>query len=106
MRLLAAALLVAASCTAAGAGDLDVDAFVPIDPEEHQRLHFFDRRSHHLAPGTVSIDGKPYVCDPDGKSFRGQDEFVAHLRATHRVPPAEIPNRLVVHGGKVHFTKP
>ena len=103
MRLLAAAFLVAATWTVARAGNVDVDAFVPIDPEEHQRLHFFDRRSHHLVPGTVSIDAKPYVCDPDGKSFREEDEFVAHIRTTHRVPAAEIPDRLVVHGGKVHF---
>jgi hypothetical protein len=105
MRALATALLVAATWTAARAGGVDVDAFVPIDPHEHERLHFFDGRGHHLVPGTVSIDGKPYVCDPDGKTFREQDEFVAHLRSAHRVAPEDVSDRIAVHGGKVHFIK-
>lgn len=105
MRALATALLVVALWAAARAGDVDVDAFVPVDPREHERLHFFDGRSHHLVPGTVSIDGKPYVCDPDGKSFSTQDEFVAHLRSTHRVAIDDIPDRIVVNDGKVHFIK-
>ena len=105
MRTLAVALLVAALWTPARAGDVHVDAFVPVDPTEHERLHFFDGRDHHLVPGTVSIDGRPYVCDPDGKSFKGQDEFVAHLRSTHRMNPDDIPDRIAVYGGKVHFIK-
>jgi hypothetical protein len=113
MRALAATLLLAAAWTSAHAGDVGVQtgdvgvrAVVPIDPREHQRLHFFDRRDHHLVPGTVTIDAEPYVCDVDRKTFRKEDEFVAHLRTTHHTPVAEIPGRLVVLGGTVHFRLP
>ena len=105
MRALATALLVAALWTGARAGDVHVDAFVPVDPREHERLHVFGGRSHHLVPGTVSIDGKPYVCVPGGKTFREQDEFVAHLRAAHRVAPEDVSDRIAVYRGKAHFIK-
>ena len=105
MRALAIALIVAAAWTAARAGDVDVDAFVPVEPREHERLHFFDGRDHHLVPGTVSIDGRPYVCDPDRKTFRDRDEFVAHIRSAHRVDPRDIYDRIAVYGGKAHFIK-
>jgi hypothetical protein len=109
MRWLVVAVLIATTWTArAGdpAGGVGVDAIVPVDPHEHERLHFFDGSRHHLVPGAVSIDGKPYVCDADGKSFGGQDDFVAHLRSVHKVAPAAIPDRIVVRDGKVHFIKP
>ena len=81
----------------------DIDVVVPVDPTEHERLHFFDRREHHLVPGTVTINGASYLCDVDGKRFTDRDTFVAHLRAAHRMPPERIPDRLVVRGGRVHF---
>jgi hypothetical protein len=80
-----------------------VDAIVPVPPTEHQRLHYFGRRDHHLVPGTVTIDRAPYVCDADGKQFTDRDAFVAHIRGAHRVPRARIHDRLVVHGDAVHF---
>ena len=107
MRWILVALIVAATPTLARDGSgVDVDAIVPVDPHEHQRLHFFDRRSHHLVPNTVSIDGKAYVCDVDGKTFGDQDEFVAHLRSIHKIASSEIPDQVVVRDGKVHFIKP
>ena len=81
----------------------DVEAIIPVPPEEHERLHYFGRRYHHLVPGTVTINRAPYVCDLDGKVFREEDDFVAHVRTAHRTPPAEIPDRLVVRDGRVHF---
>src|ERR1051326_1074061 len=47
----------------------DIDVIVPVAPIEHERLHWFGRRDHHLVPGTVTIDGAPYLCDVDGKRF-------------------------------------
>jgi hypothetical protein len=83
----------------------DVDVIVPLDPREHDRLHWFDGEPHHLAPGTVTIDVPPYVCDRDGRTFTDRDAFTAHLRRAHGVPAAEIPRRLVVEGGQVHFPR-
>jgi|SRR5581483_7716882 len=80
-----------------------VDAVVPVDPHEHERLHFFDGRAHHVLPGTVTIDRDPYVCDVDGRRFEAEDAFVAHLRTAHRVPPDAIQDRVTVRGGIVHF---
>src|SRR5881296_2391837 len=73
-----------------------VEAIVPVEPEEHERLHYFGRRHHHLLPGTVTIDQPPYVCDVDGRHFTQGDDFVAHLRAAHHARPAEIPELLLV----------
>jgi hypothetical protein len=81
----------------------DVNVIVPVDPHEHERLHWFGRRGHHLVPGTVTIDREPYRCDVDGQRFRQEDAFVAHLRTTHRMPQARIPDALVVRDGLVHF---
>ena len=81
----------------------DIDVIVPVAPTEHERLHYFGRRDHHLVPGTVTINGAPYVCDVDGKRFTDRDTFVAHLRAAHRMPAARIPDRLLVRDGRVHF---
>ena len=81
----------------------EVDAIVPVPPYEHERLHYFGRRYHHLVPGTVTIGKTPYVCDLDEQLFRTQDDFVAHLRTVHRVPPESIPDRLLVDRGEVHF---
>jgi hypothetical protein len=80
-----------------------VDVIIPVEPEEHQRLHYFGRRHHHLVPGTATINRAPYVCDVDTKAFRDRDEFVAHLRMAHGVPPETIPDRLLVREGVVHF---
>jgi len=81
----------------------NVDAIVPVPPEEHERLHYFGRRYHHLLPGTVTIDRSPYVCDVDGHRFTQGDDFVAHLRAAHHASPADIRDLLIVHDGIVHF---
>ena len=80
-----------------------VETIVPIDPQEHERLHFFGRRDHHVVPGTVTINAMPYACDLDGQHFRERDAFVAHLRTVHRAGVERIPDRLVVKDGIVHF---
>ena len=81
----------------------NVDAIVPVPPVEHERLHYFGRRYHHLLPGTVTIDRSPYACDVDGRRFTQGDDFVAHLRAAHHASPADIPDLLIVRDGIVHF---
>src|SRR6266705_3004406 len=53
-----------------------VEAIVPVPPTEHQRVHYFGRRHHHLVPGTVTINGAAYLCDLDGKRFVNRDVFV------------------------------
>ena len=63
-----------------------VEAIVPVPPTEHQRVHYFGRRHHHLVPGTVTINGAAYLCDLDGKRFVDRDAFVAHLTAHHTAP--------------------
>jgi hypothetical protein len=80
-----------------------VDAIVPVPPTEHQRLHYFGRRHHHLVPGTVTINRPPYACDRDGKVFRDEDAFVAHVRTAHHTPAERIPDLIVVRDGRVHF---
>jgi hypothetical protein len=73
MRVLAAVMLVVAAALLAAADDQRlarrVEAIVPVPPVEHQRLHWFGRRHHHLVPGTVTIKGAAYICDLDGKRF-------------------------------------
>src|SRR5579883_1887488 len=69
-------------------GAPEVDVIVPLDPREHDRLHWFDGEPHHLAPGTVSIDAPPYVCDRDGRTFTDRDAFTAHLRRAHGRDPS------------------
>ena len=101
---IAFALAVAAACRADDARRApEVDAIVPVPPYEHERLHFFGRRDHHLVPGTVTIDRAPYECDLDRRRFKSQDDFVAHLRTAHHAPVAKIPDALVVRDGVVHF---
>jgi len=80
-----------------------VEAIVPVDPHEHERLHYFGRQEHHVVPGTVTINAAPYVCDLDQRRFRGRDDFVAHLRVVHRADVERIPDLLVVQDGIVHF---
>jgi hypothetical protein len=92
---------------AAGAEDRSarpsVEAIVPVPPTEHERLHYFGKRHHHLVPGTVTINRPAYTCDLDGKSFRDEDDFVAHVRSVHHTPPAEIADQILVRDGRVHF---
>jgi hypothetical protein len=76
---------------------------VPVEPREHQRLHFFGRRHRRLVPGTVSINRAPYVCDVDRARFADGDAFATHLRTAHRVPPERIPEVLLFVDGRVHF---
>jgi hypothetical protein len=109
VRLLAALVLLLAALPAAGDGPPpaarrpDVNVILPVDPYEHERLHWFGRRGHHLVPGTVTIDREPYRCDVDRRRFRKEDDFVAHLRTVHRLPEERIPDALVVRDGIVHF---
>jgi hypothetical protein len=81
----------------------DVDVIVPLPPSEHQRLHYFGRRHHHLVPGTVTINARPCVYDLDKKSFTDRDAFVAHIRTVHHTPPGKIPDLLLVRDQQVHF---
>ena len=107
MRALAAAMLVVGAALLAAADDHlpspRVEAIVPVPPTEHQRLHYFGQRHHHLVPGTVTINGAAYICDLDGKRFVDRDAFVAHLRTAHHTAPARIPDLLLVRDGRVHF---
>ena len=80
-----------------------VEVIVPVPPFEHQRLHYFGSRRHHLVPGTTTINGAAYVCDLDRQRFDDRDRFVAHLRTVHRTPPEKIPDLLLVLDGRVHF---
>jgi hypothetical protein len=84
-------------------GQPSVEAIVPVDPHEHERLHYFGRRDHHVVPGTVTINAAPYVCDLDQRRFRERDDFVAHLRVAHRADVERIPDLLMVQDGIVHF---
>ena len=101
--LLLLAVAAARWCCAGDVPAPTVDAIVPVPPEEHQRLHYFGRRYHHLIPGTVTIDRTAYECDVDRRRFTDRDEFVAHLVGAHRARPAEIPDRLLTRDGVVHF---
>jgi len=98
-----------AAARAASAGDAvdrprtDIEAIIPIPPTEHERLHYFDRKPHHVVPGTVTINADPYVCDVDAQRFRDRDAFVAHVRTAHGTPPGQIADRLIVREGRVHF---
>lgn len=82
----------------------DLGIVIPIEPHEHDRLQWFGRQDHHVVPGTVTIDKAPYVCDAHDRRFRDKDVFIAHLRADHGLRPDEIPDRLVVLKGVVHFS--
>src|SRR2546425_1393539 len=53
------------------------------------------RRHHLLVPGTVTINGTPYICDLDSERFVDCDAFVAHLRTAHHTAPARIPDLLL-----------
>ena len=99
-------LAVAARADDFGRRRPDVDVFVPIPPEGHERLYWSDGRPHHLVPGTVSINGKPYVCDLDGRRFKDGDALVVHVVSSHRIPAAEIREGIVVRDGVVHFVAP
>ena len=94
VRLVSVAMLLAFAASLSAAGDrarTDVDVIVPVPPTEHQRLHYFGRRNHHLVPGRVTINARPYVCDLDKKSLIDRDEFVAHIRTVHHTPPWQDP---------------
>ena len=84
-------------------GRVDLDVVVPIDPHEHERMHWFGRRDHHVVPGTVTINRAPYVCDAHQREFRTRDGFVGHLLKGHGLSIEQIPDALVVLRGVVHF---
>jgi len=117
MRALATLMLVLAAVISSAADDSPsagtspgnssarprVDAVVPIPPTEHERVYYFGRPDHHLVPGTVTIDADPYICDAHRLRFKDRDDFVAHLRTAHGLPPEAIPEQLQVRDGRVHF---
>lgn len=79
-----------------------LDLFVPVDPvpPEMWWMHRHDRR---LVPPTVSIGGRPYVCDVDALSFASREAFIAHLRWEHALAPERIPDLLYRADGAVHY---
>jgi hypothetical protein len=83
-----------------------IGVVVPVDPREHQRLQWFGRRDHQLVPGTVTINKAPYACDEHLLPFDEREVFIAHLRREHGLTPSEIPDRLLVEDGIVHFFEP
>jgi hypothetical protein len=100
--LLAASVVLAADAPAPSTRT-HLDVVVPVDPREHERLHFFGRPEHHVVPGTVTINGAAYACDPHGLRFSDREVFVAHLRSVHHKALEDIPDALVVIDGRVHF---
>lgn len=104
--LVVAALVLAAGLAAAGdrrRGRADLDVVVPVVPEEHERLHFFDRQEHHALPGTVTINASPYVCDRDKSRFDDRDEFLYHIRTAHGVDASRAARWLVQRKNRLHF---
>ncbi len=81
----------------------DLDVFIPIEPEEHERLYFRSPRKRNPIPGTVTINRPPYVCDLDRETFTDRERFAAHLVEKHRVPWDQIGDLLFVVDGQVHF---
>jgi hypothetical protein len=81
------------------------EVFIPIDPNPPP-MQYFGRGDHHVVPGTVTINRAPYRCDLDKRTFTDREAFVAHLRTSHRVATEDIPDRLVVLDGVVHFVLP
>lgn len=84
----------------------DVDVWVPVEPTEHERLHWFDGRPHGLVPRVIAVNKPPYVCGPDGRKFKTEDDFLFHLRSAHKLSWDDIGERLVVHDGQVHYLAP
>jgi hypothetical protein len=97
------ALVVAASASAANPMKPRLDVVVPVDPYEHERLHYFGRRSDLPVPNAVTIDGAAYACDVHTLRFRDRDGFVAHLRTAHRAALERLPELLSVVDGRVHY---
>jgi hypothetical protein len=81
----------------------NIDVIVPVPPYEHERLHYFGQRDHHLVPGAVTVNKPPYVCDVDQRRFQDRDAFLVHLRVVHHARSEEIPDQLVVLDGQVHY---
>jgi len=81
----------------------NVDAWIPVDPGPHGDVYWFDGRTHHGAPGTVTINRPGYVCDRDHRAFSRREDFVAHLQRKHQVPPDHLADSLVTIDGQVHF---
>jgi hypothetical protein len=95
--------LAAGLAVAGGDRRRDVDVIVPVDPTEHDRLHWFDGRPHGLVPRVIAVNKAPYVCDSDGKKYEREDDFLYHLRSGHKLSWDDIAERLVVHDGQVHY---
>lgn len=101
-----AILSIAGATLAGGRGaNPSVDLLLPLDPSQLNPppLQFFDGQQHHQLPGTVTINGAPYICDVDRRTFRDGSEFAYHLQTAHGVPPAQVRSSVVVVDGRVHF---
>ena len=81
----------------------NVDVWIPVDPGSHEDVYWFDGRTHHGAPGTVTINRPGYICDLDHRAFSRRDDFVDHLQRKHKVPPDHLADSLVTIDGQVHF---
>src|SRR5262249_26512594 len=81
----------------------NVDVWIPVDPGPHENVYWFDGRTHHGAPGTVTINRPGYICDLDRRAFSRREDFVDHLQRKHKVPPDHVADSLVTFDGQVHF---
>jgi len=81
----------------------NVDVWIPVDPGSHEDVYWFDGRTHHAAPGTVTINRPGYICDLDHKAFSRRDDFVDHLERKHKVTSDHLTDSLVTVDGQVHF---
>jgi len=81
----------------------NVDVWIPVDPGPHENVYWFDGRTHHGAPGTVTINRPGYICDLDRRAFSRREDFVDHLQRKHKVPPDHVADSLVTIDGQVHF---
>jgi hypothetical protein len=80
----------------------ETHVIVPVDPNEHERVHFF--RRHRGIPCSVTINRAPYVCDADRREFPDREAFFAHLQTEH--PGGPESTGLVVRDGQVHYVGP
>ena len=80
---------------AGGARRPDVDVYVPVPSEEHERLHFFSQRPHHAIPGTVVVNRDPYACDAHRRTFATKASFLQHLERAHHVAPDRVADELL-----------
>src|SRR5436309_12885529 len=94
MRAFAAGMLMVAVALIAAADDRApsprVEAIVAVPPTEHQRLHYFGRRHHHLVPGTVTINGATSTASASSTATP------SWRTSARRASPARMPGLLLV----------